>query len=183
MVVKQIDGRMVMMVGYWDAGYVQLDVTDPANPTYITDTKFDEPIRCTGFDPPEGNAHQGEFSHDNQFLLAADEDFAPDRDRSRSRSQRPERRCVPGQRDRRQRAASTLADGVLDGPTDYGGYGCAGSAPVPDRGDRQPDPRAGREAILRARSAGRPTIPERPRMRASRGEGRERASTPAGTRS
>ena len=25
---------------------------------------------------PEGNAHQGEFSFDNQFLLAADEDFA-----------------------------------------------------------------------------------------------------------
>ena len=26
---------------------------------------------------PEGNAHQGEFSFDNQFLLAADEDFGP----------------------------------------------------------------------------------------------------------
>ncbi len=26
---------------------------------------------------PEGNAHQGEFSFDNQFLLAADEDFTP----------------------------------------------------------------------------------------------------------
>ena len=25
--------------------------------------------------PPEGNAHQAEFSHDNQFILAADEDF------------------------------------------------------------------------------------------------------------
>ncbi len=79
MVVKQIDGRMRMMVSYWDAGYVQLDVTDPANPTYITDTNFDEPDPLTGFDPPEGNAHQGEFSHDNEFLLAADEDFAPDR--------------------------------------------------------------------------------------------------------
>ena len=28
-----------------------------------------------GWSPPEGNAHQGEFSHDNKFVLAADEDF------------------------------------------------------------------------------------------------------------
>ena len=68
-----------MLVSYWDAGYVQLDVTDPANPIYITDTNFDEPDPLTGFDPPEGNAHQAEYSHDNQFFLAADEDFAPDR--------------------------------------------------------------------------------------------------------
>ena len=42
MVVKQIGGRPVMLVDYWDAGYVQLDVTDPANPTLITDTDFAE---------------------------------------------------------------------------------------------------------------------------------------------
>ena len=28
-----------------------------------------------GWSPPEGNGHQGEFSHDNKFVLAADEDF------------------------------------------------------------------------------------------------------------
>ena len=28
-----------------------------------------------GWPPPEGNGHQAEFSHDNQFVLAADEDF------------------------------------------------------------------------------------------------------------
>src|SRR5918999_481951 len=82
-VVKRIDGRMVMKADYWDAGYVQLDVSDPANPTLITDTT------CAGQDPfipvdsqgeplnPEGNAHQGEFSFDNQFLVVADEDFGP----------------------------------------------------------------------------------------------------------
>jgi hypothetical protein len=76
-VVKHIDGRPVMKADYWDAGYVQLDVSDPSNPTLITDTTF------AGQDPfipdfnPEGNAHQGEFSFDNQFLLAADEDFGP----------------------------------------------------------------------------------------------------------
>ena len=29
------------------------------------------------FSPPEGNAHQAEFSHDKQFVVAADEDFSP----------------------------------------------------------------------------------------------------------
>ena len=40
MVVKQIDGKQVMLASYWDAGYIQMDVTDPANPTYISDTDF-----------------------------------------------------------------------------------------------------------------------------------------------
>ena len=76
-VVKRVGGTVRMLVSYWDAGYVQLDVDDPANPTFITDTDFDDPDRLTGFDPPEGNAHQAEFSHDNQFFLGSDEDFAP----------------------------------------------------------------------------------------------------------
>jgi len=79
MVVKHIGGRPVLMSDYWDAGYVQMDVTDPSNPTLITDTTFageDPLLPGSGFGP-EGNAHQGEFSFDNQFLLAADEDFGP----------------------------------------------------------------------------------------------------------
>jgi len=77
-VVKRIDGRMTMLNSYWDAGYVQLDVSDPANPRYITDTNFPdvEPlVSLTPLGPAEGNAHQAEFSFDNQFILAADEDF------------------------------------------------------------------------------------------------------------
>ena len=80
-VVKHIDGRPVMKSDYWDAGYVQLDVSDPSNPTLITDTTFggeDPLLPGTGI-TPEGNAHQGEFSFDNQFLLAADEDFGTHR--------------------------------------------------------------------------------------------------------
>jgi hypothetical protein len=75
-VVKRIAGKMRMLVSYWDAGYVQLNVDDPANPTYITDTNFDRPDPLTGVDPPEGNAHEAEYSHDNQYILAADEDFS-----------------------------------------------------------------------------------------------------------
>jgi hypothetical protein len=80
-VVKHIDGRPIMKSDYWDAGYVQLDVTDPANPKLITNTTFggeDPLLPGTGI-TPEGNAHQGEFSFDNQFLLGADEDFGTHR--------------------------------------------------------------------------------------------------------
>jgi hypothetical protein len=74
-VVKRFDDHMRMLVSYWDAGYVQLNVDDPSDPTYITDTNFDDPDPLTGADPPEGNAHEAEYSHDNEFFLAGDEDF------------------------------------------------------------------------------------------------------------
>ena len=40
MVVKTIDGVQTMLVSYWDAGYIKLDVTDPANPKIIGDSDF-----------------------------------------------------------------------------------------------------------------------------------------------
>ena len=48
----------------------------PASPTLITDTDFAggrsaDRLRRR----PEGNAHEAEYSHDNEFFLAADEDF------------------------------------------------------------------------------------------------------------
>lgn len=81
-VVKEIDGRFEMLLSYWDAGYVKLDVTDPAHATYIADTDFGNPdpelLLQTGTEFfPEGNAHQAEFSLDNTYIVAADEDFGP----------------------------------------------------------------------------------------------------------
>jgi hypothetical protein len=81
-IVKEIDGRQIMSVSYWDGGYVLLDVTDPANATYIGDTDFPavDPMlfeRTGDSRVPEGNAHQSEISLDNQLLIAADEDFNP----------------------------------------------------------------------------------------------------------
>jgi hypothetical protein len=81
MVVKEIDGRQVMLVSYWDAGYVALDVTDPLAPTYIGDTDFTDPdpeALESGFTvPPEGNGHQSELTRDNAYWIGADEDFGP----------------------------------------------------------------------------------------------------------
>ncbi len=81
MVVKNINGNWVMLLSYWDGGYVQLNVNDPANPTLIGDTDYaeidPELLESTGLSmPPEGNGHQNEFTLDNQFFIGTDEDFA-----------------------------------------------------------------------------------------------------------
>jgi len=83
MIVKKIGSRWMMLLSYWDAGYVILDVTDPLNPIYKADSDFTTP------DPevlaqrgeqvaPEGNGHQSEFSLNNDYIVAADEDFFPE---------------------------------------------------------------------------------------------------------
>ena len=82
MIVKEINGRQVMLVSYWDAGYVTLDVTDPTHPVYLGDSDFATPdpqlLEATGSAQiPEGNGHQSEFTLDNQYVIAADEDFSP----------------------------------------------------------------------------------------------------------
>ncbi len=80
-IVKEIAGKQVMSVSYWDGGYVLLDMTNPLAPKYLADSDFPNPDTeplASGFTvAPEGNAHQSEFTSDNQFLIGADEDFAP----------------------------------------------------------------------------------------------------------
>ena len=87
MVVKRINGVPIMLASYGDAGYVKLDVSDPANPRILGDSAFGEvdplmdiPRTDVGWPIPAGTAHQAEFSHDNRYVLAADEDFTPYRD-------------------------------------------------------------------------------------------------------
>jgi hypothetical protein len=81
MVVKKIGGRQVMLLSYWDAGYVKIDVTDVHAPTYLGDTDFTDPDPEAAESwftvPPEGNGHQAEFTLDNDYVIGADEDFAP----------------------------------------------------------------------------------------------------------
>jgi len=81
MVVKKIKGDYVMLLSYWDGGYVTLNVNDPSKPTYIADSDFTNPDperAARGHNiSPEGNGHQAEFSHNNKFIIGADEDFSP----------------------------------------------------------------------------------------------------------
>jgi hypothetical protein len=134
-VIKIIGGRPQMLLSYWDAGYVKLDVTDPANPVYIGDTSFDGPDPLVpGIEPPEGNAHQVDFSADNGFLLAADEDFAPYRADEFSITSGPfAGQVFPSQEVSGGLSPASLPDLTLNGPTVYGGYGCDASRPIPPR--------------------------------------------------
>ena len=84
MVVKEIDGVQTMLVSYWDGGYAKLNVENPAKPVFIRDTDFAslDPVRLevTGGAQrisPEGNAHQAEFTRDDKWFIATDEDFDP----------------------------------------------------------------------------------------------------------
>lgn len=81
MVVKKIGDRYVMLVSYWDGGYVTLDVTDPTKATLIADSDFadiDPQLKEQADleEAPEGNAHEAEFTKNSDYIVAADEDFS-----------------------------------------------------------------------------------------------------------
>jgi hypothetical protein len=128
MVVKVVNGRDVMLDSYWDAGYVMLDVENPAKAKYVGDSDFEtEDPLVAGISPPEGNAHQAEFSHDNTFFLGADEDFNP----YRSDKFFVSPNASPAPEDERPAAEvgggtspASLPDQTLSGKVVYGGYGC-----------------------------------------------------------
>ena len=136
MVVKNINGNWIMLLSYWDGGYVQLNINDPANPTFIGDTDFTIPDpqlkEATGAElTPEGNGHQNEFTLDNQFFIGTDEDFAPYRPgdfqiTTGSFAGSYPAVIVPG-----AAAPAILGDLTLNGRVVYGGYGCPNSAPIP----------------------------------------------------
>lgn len=128
MVVKEIGGSFIMLLSYWDGGYIKLDVTDPANAVFLGDTDFTNPdpqvMENLGYAvTPEGNGHQAEFTADNQFIVASDEDFNPyglvfEITTGANAGAYPAgffSWTVP---------IDSLPDGVLNGPTIYGGYGC-----------------------------------------------------------
>ena len=83
MIVKKIDGRQIML-GLLLGRRLRDARRRPTRrtPIYIGDTRLHEPrprggARAGSAVPPEGNAHQSEFTHDNAYLIAADEDFNP----------------------------------------------------------------------------------------------------------
>ncbi|MEO8688363.1 MAG: hypothetical protein ABI611_09090 [Solirubrobacteraceae bacterium] len=162
MVVKEIDGVQTMLASYWDAGYVKLNVDNPATPLYLGDTSFDGPDPLTGIDPPEGNGHQSEFSADNRYVLAADEDFNPYRAGKFSITTGPNAGDYPAQEVGGGTSVASLPDRKLNGPVVYGGYGCPGSRPVPQRADYNLDLQPGEEAILvlQRGPSGDPNAPE-----------------------
>ena len=129
MVVKQIGGKFVLLASYWDAGYIQMDVTDPANATYMSDTDFTTSDPLTGFDPPEGNAHQSEYTNDNKYIVTAEEDFAPDR---LTEVTVEGAGTFPANAVGGGGSPNQLDDRRLNGPMAYGGYACPDNSPAGD---------------------------------------------------
>jgi len=139
MTVKMIGGRWIMLLSYWDGGYVLLDVTNPTGATFLGDTDYSNPdpelLESAGIAlPPEGNGHQAEFTADNRFFIGTDEDFSPYRsiftiDTGPNAGEYP-----AGEFGFTPPVQTTLADGVLNGPTVFGGYGCPGDrSSIPSR--------------------------------------------------
>jgi hypothetical protein len=60
------DGKLVFL-SYWDSGFVQLDVTNPANPVFRGRTVY--PAIA------DGDAHSSQWDEARRLLFTADEDF------------------------------------------------------------------------------------------------------------
>jgi len=133
MVVKNIGGTWTMLLSYWDGGYVQLDVDDPMNPTLIGDTDYavidPELLESASVSaPPEGNGHQNEFTLDNEFFIGTDEDFAAHNVDEFMITTGPNAGTYVAGSFGWTRPIADLSDGVLNGPTVFGGYGCPTAA-------------------------------------------------------
>jgi len=123
MVVKQIGSRFIMLASYWDGGYVLLDVTNPASPVFLSDTDYPAVDPEVPTSSPEGNGHQGEFTLDNQFAIATDEDFGPFRLNVVTAD--GSFRGAPG-------SQTTIAQAeAVDGSTTWVGRACPGDPAVP----------------------------------------------------
>lgn len=131
MMVKKIDGHWYMVVSNWDAGFVLLDIDNPARPRFIRDSDYPRVDPLTKR-KPEGNGHQASWSADGKYMLGADEDFFA-KFTLFAAGDRPMRvyEWAHGKMIR-------TTYGMLNGPTVYGGAGCPLLSAVP------PSSRAGR---------------------------------------
>jgi hypothetical protein len=123
-----------LMVSDWDAGWVHLDVTNPHAPFVVGETDYADcdqlvPTAC----PPEGNAHQGEWTSTGDTWVGTDEDFDAYRTNPLTRT------TGPGAPETYTTVAvggapvTILPDKRLNGPVAYGGYGCPRtSAQIPE---------------------------------------------------
>ena len=105
MVVKRIGGRDIMLMSYWDGGYVMLDVTDPANPDPLSDTDFAaerpgpqgaRPDRSRPRATPTRRSSRATTSSSSPPTRTS----TPIASRPRSRAARPPARCSPRSRAR-----------------------------------------------------------------------------------
>jgi hypothetical protein len=128
-VLRFPDGTWHLMVSDWDAGWIDVNVTNPATPVIVGDFDYadcDQIVETAC--PPEGNAHQGEWNSDGSVFLGTDEDFDSYRTSPLTRTTgpgAPEEYTTVGVGGA---PVTILPDKRLNGPVAYGGYGCPGTS-------------------------------------------------------
>ncbi len=135
-VVKKFGSEWIMLVSYWDGGYVKLNVTNPAAATFIGDTDYEaiDPLlfEATGVElAPEGNGLQAEFTSNDRFFIGTDEDFSPYAVGAFEITTGDYAGEYPSVAVGGAAPVTVLSDQRLNGPTVYVGYACPGSAAVP----------------------------------------------------
>jgi hypothetical protein len=139
------DGSWHLMVSDWDAGWIDVNVTDPENPTINGDFDYAEcdQIVATAC-PPEGNAHQGEWNSDGSLFLGTDEDFSPFRTPITVLDGDLEGQKIDAGEFGFTKQVASFPDEKVNGPMVFGGYGCPGDPvpPVSSLGSLGPDEEA-----------------------------------------
>jgi hypothetical protein len=139
---KIVRGRPTLVVSYWDAGQIQLDVSDPYNPRFIGDSDYRTPDPLMPqFQIPEGNSHESYWSSNSRWLISTDEDFSPFRTNFRLTTGPNMGPYGAGEFGFTPLIADR-PDGRIAGPTVYGGRGCIAAGPNagPDAVAGEPSP-------------------------------------------
>lgn len=118
------------VVSYWDAGFVTLDVNDPANPTFVGDSTYPDPDPVTGSSPPEGNGHAAVHdAKDAKQIFAGDEDFSPFKT-TFAITEGPNAGDYPAAEGSFTRPIADLPDQSMNGSSTYVGLACGGTIPA-----------------------------------------------------
>ena len=127
---KRIGGHDFLLVSYWDAGQVLLNIDNPANPVFVTDSdyRFPDPL-MPQFETPEGNSHQSYWDADSEFILSTDEDFSPYRTLFEMTSGPNAGQYGAGEFGFTPTIASQPGGTIGGGPTVFGGRGCFAAGP------------------------------------------------------
>jgi hypothetical protein len=119
---KVIGRHNYLLVSYWDAGQVLLNIDNPAAPTFVANSDFPSPD-LAGFETSEGNSHQSYWSSDGRYVLSSDEDFSPTRTLCHTGPEDDQTELSCGEFGWTVPLAEQFPDGAA-GTTVFGGSGC-----------------------------------------------------------
>jgi hypothetical protein len=128
-VLRFPDGTWHLMVSDWDAGWIDVNVTNPATPVIVGDFDYADCDQVvTSACPPEGNAHQGEWNSDASLFIGTDEDFSPFRVPITVLDGPLKDQKVDAGEFGFTKQVATFPDEKVNGPMVFGGYGCPDDA-------------------------------------------------------